>query len=81
MENKNELLARIIIDSNIMVGKPIVKGTRITVQQILGLLGQGITIDEIIKEYAKLKKEDILACLMFATETLENTTFVPLAKG
>lgn len=74
----NELLNRIIIDPKIMVGKPTIKGTRLTVQFILGLLAQGMTIQEILQEYNKLTQEDILACLTFAHNALENTTFAPL---
>jgi uncharacterized protein (DUF433 family) len=59
------LLSKIIIDPKIMVGKPVIKGTRITVQQILGLLAQGATTEEILKEYPHILKEDIYACLLF----------------
>ncbi len=75
----NELLTRIIIDPKIMVGKPVIKGTRLTVQHILGLLAQGMTTEDIMQEYKNLTKEDILACLTFARNTLENTTFAPLS--
>ena len=73
--NEHELANRIIIDSKVMVGKPVIKGTRLTVQYILSLLAQGMTVDEIIDEYKQLKKEDIFACLAFAQHALENTTF------
>lgn len=73
------LFDRIEIDTKVMVGKPVIKGTRLTVQFILGLLAQGITIDEILDEYNKLTKEDILACLSFARDALEDTTFAPLS--
>ena len=73
------LLDRIMIDPKVMVGKPVIKGTRLTVQFILGLLAQGMTTEEILDEYNKLTKEDILACLTFAHDTLENTTFAPLS--
>jgi uncharacterized protein (DUF433 family) len=64
------LLGNIVVDPTIMVGKPIIKGTRITVQHILGLLGQGIVPDEILKEYPHIKKEDIYACLLFAQHAI-----------
>jgi uncharacterized protein (DUF433 family) len=73
-----KLLKRIVIDPKIMVGKPIIKGTRLTVQYIVGLLAEGTTIDEILEEYKGLKKEDIEACLLFASEALEDTAFMPL---
>jgi len=61
-----------------MVGKPIIKGTRLTVEYILGLLAHGVTIDEILGEYPGLVKDDIYACLLFATKTLEDVSFVTL---
>jgi uncharacterized protein (DUF433 family) len=75
----NKLINRIVIDPQVMVGKPIIKGTRLTVQFIVGLLAQGTPMEEILKEYPKLTKEDILACLTFAHNALENTTFAPLS--
>jgi uncharacterized protein (DUF433 family) len=78
--NKDELLERITVNPNVMVGKPVIRGTRLTVQYILGMLGQGATVDTILREYEGLSREDILACLIFASETLESTAFVPLAK-
>jgi uncharacterized protein (DUF433 family) len=62
----HELLNRIVINPEIMVGKPIIKGTRLTVERILGLLAQGMTFEDILQEYHKLTREDILACLAFA---------------
>ena len=80
MNDKATLLKRIVVNSQIMVGKPTIAGTRLTVQHILGLLAQGMSIQEILDEYKGLEREDVLACLFFATEALENTAFVPLAK-
>jgi len=74
-----ELLNRITINPKVMVGKPIIRGTRLTVEFILNLLAHSATIDEIIKEYQGLKAEDVLACILFATKSLESTTFMPLA--
>jgi uncharacterized protein (DUF433 family) len=75
---RDKLLKRIVIDPKVMVGKPIIKGTRLTVQYIVGLLAEGASIDEILEEYKGLKKEDIEACLLFASEVLEDSTFMPL---
>ncbi len=80
MGENQVLLSRIIINPKVMVGKPIIKGTRLTVQHILGLLAQGLTIREIMKEYPNLIQEDIIACLLFASETLNNVTFLPLSN-
>ncbi|MCX6089730.1 MAG: DUF433 domain-containing protein [Candidatus Atribacteria bacterium] len=69
---------QIPINPQVLMGKPVIRGTRLTVQFILGLLAHGATIDEIIEEYPGLTREDILACLLFATEALETTEFIPL---
>ncbi len=76
--NDEELLARITVDPKIMVGKPCIKGTRLTVDYILNLLAHGATAAEIIQEYEGLTAEDIQACFLFATKTLEDASFVPL---
>jgi len=78
-QNHEKLLQRIVIDPKVMTGKPVIKGTRLTVQFILGLLGEGSTIEEIIKEYKGIKKEDIMACLIFASEAIDHSTILPLA--
>ncbi len=60
-------MERIIVDPRIHFGKPCIKGTRITVQNILELLDEGITFDEIIRNYyPDLEVEDIRACLKYA---------------
>jgi uncharacterized protein (DUF433 family) len=78
---KRSLLCRIVLDPRIMVGKPIIKGTRLTVQHILNLLAHGAAVEDILKEYTGLKKEDIQACLLYASATLEDTTFMPLEEA
>ena len=67
-QNHEKLLKRITIDPKVMTGKPVIKGTRLTVQYILKLMGSGVTIDQIIEEYPKVKKEDVRACLMYAAQ-------------
>ena len=57
---------RITIDPEILVGKPVVKGTRIPVELILKLLAQGISTEEILEEYSRLTREDILATIEYA---------------
>jgi uncharacterized protein (DUF433 family) len=74
----NKLLERIVVDPKVMVGKPVIRGTRLTVQYILGLLANGGTLEEILREYEGLTGEDILACLRFARDALERTDFVPM---
>jgi uncharacterized protein (DUF433 family) len=56
------LLERITMQPEIMSGKPVVRGTRLTVPFLLGLLAHGATVDEILEEYAGLTREDLQAC-------------------
>ncbi len=72
------LLERITLNPKVMVGKPVIKGTRLTVEYILNLLAHGSTSAGILAEYDGLTQEDIQACLLFAARTLENTTCMPL---
>jgi len=76
--DRNKLLERIVINPKVMVGKPVIRGTRLTVQHILNLLAHGESADEILQEYDGLTHDDILACIMFAVETMEDTSFAPL---
>ena len=62
-----------------MVGKPVIKGTRLTVEFILKLLAYGSTPQEILDEYAGLTREDFQACLLFASRSLVTTTFLSLS--
>jgi len=78
---QNKLLERIELNPKVMAGKPVIKGTRLTVQHILNLLAHGATVDEILSEYTGLTREDVLACLLYASEVLESTTFMPLKKA
>lgn len=70
--NNEDLLERITINPKVMVGKPVIRGTRLTVEYILGLLAHGSTIEEILEEYPGLEKDDIYACLLFASKTLQD---------
>lgn len=73
-----ELLHRIVLDPEVMAGKPVIRGTRLTVDFILNLLAHGTGEMEILDEYRGLTPEDIRACVLFATKSLEATDFMPL---
>ena len=75
-----QLLDRIVLDPKIMVGKPVIRGTRLTVDFILNLLAHGTTEIDILNEYKGLEIEDIQACFLFATKFLKNTDFMPLME-
>jgi uncharacterized protein (DUF433 family) len=67
---------RIEINPEIMFGKPVIKGTRITVQQVLQKLGAGVKPEQIIADHPHLKPEDILACQEFAADYLANEEII-----
>jgi len=74
-----QLLERIVLNPKVMVGKPVIRGTRLTVDYILNLLAHGATEKEILTEYKGLTEEDLRACFLFATKALKETEFMPLA--
>ena len=74
-----QLLERISLNPELMVGKPVIKGTRLSVEFILNLLAHGAKEEEILAEYKGLVTEDVQACLLFATKSLGNTDFMPLS--
>jgi len=63
---------RITIDPNVLVGKPIVKGTRISVEFVIDLLARGWFTAQVLSEYDHLKPEDIQACLAYASDVLKS---------
>lgn len=71
---------RITLDPRVMVGKPVIKGTRITVELILRQLAGGITVEEILKNYPHLTREDVYAAIGYATERIVEERVYPLAK-
>jgi uncharacterized protein (DUF433 family) len=73
-----ELLSRITTNPQVMVGKPVIGGTRLTVEYILNLLAHGATESEILAEYEGVTAADIRACLLFAARSLESASFMPM---
>jgi len=69
---------RITVNPRILAGKPIIKGTRISVELILDLLANGWTTEQILENYPQLKREDITAVLKYATEILKEERVYPL---
>ena len=70
---------RIVIDPQVLVGKPVVKGTRLAVEFIIDLLAQGWSEGDILKNYPGLTHEDIQACLAYASALLHTEKVYPLA--
>ena len=72
---------RITLDPEVMVGKPVIRGTRITVELIIGLLAQGWTEQDILAAYPHLAREDILACLAYAQDLVSSEKVYPIATA
>lgn len=72
---------RIVSNPDILVGKPSVKGTRISVELILGWLAQGWTHEMLLEAYPHLAREDILAALAFAAEMLRDESYLAMDKA
>ena len=72
---------RIASDPDILMGKPVVKGTRISVELILGWLAQGWTHETLLESYPHIVKEDILAALAFAAEMMRDEQYLAIHKA
>lgn len=68
---------RIVVDPAILVGKPVVKGTRLAVEFVVDLLAQGWSEADILRNYPGLTREDILACLNYASTLLKAERVYP----
>ncbi len=73
------LLDRIMIDPTVRFGKPCVRGTRITVGDLLGHLAGGMSEEQLLTEFPQLSRDDIRACLAYAAERERRTVGVPAA--
>lgn len=69
--DEERLLERITADPGIFGGKPIIRGHRMAVEHVLGMLGAGDTVESLLANYEWLEKDDILACLLFAKAAVE----------
>ena len=72
---------RITVDPAILVGKPIIKGTRISVELLMERLADGWTTEEILESYPRLTREDVLAAIAFVTEVFRDEDFVAISKA
>jgi uncharacterized protein (DUF433 family) len=71
--------SRITLDPDILAGKPVIRGTRLAVEFIIGLMADGWTEADILKNYPGIMHEDILACLAYARDTLSSEKVFPSA--
>ena len=70
-------LSRIEINPKVMLGKPVIGGTRITVEIILEKLAADIPIEEVLEDYPSLKRQDVLAAIAYARQAIGTDEFVP----
>lgn len=82
--NEQQLLERIVVNPQIFGGKPIIRGLRMAVEHVLGMLAAGETPEVILREYPFLEPEDIQACLLYAHRSLSGEHVhdrMPLTKS
>jgi uncharacterized protein (DUF433 family) len=72
MNMENNLLNRITVNPRIFGGKPIVRGRRLAVEHVLGMLAAGDTLETILAGYPWLEREDVLACIAYAHRLIEH---------
>ena len=74
-------MVRIVANPGILGGKPIIEGTRISVEQVLGLLAKGMTNEDIIESYPILSEESIRAVLAYAAQALQNDIIIEVVSS
>ena len=72
---------RIVIDPTVLAGKPVIRGTRLAVDLILSLLGQGWSESDVLRNYPGLTHEDVAACLQYASEVLQAEKVYPFSRA
>ena len=75
-----ELLERITIDPDVLVGKPTIRGLRISVEQILRALSAGVSGEELLRDYPELESDDIRAVLVYAAERVAEEQVFPISS-
>ncbi|MCK6553521.1 DUF433 domain-containing protein [Candidatus Binatia bacterium] len=78
---KKSLLDRIEVNPEVMVCKPVIRGTRITVEIILEKLAADIPIEEILEDYPRLSRDDVLAAIAYAREVVGTEEIVPRVRA
>jgi uncharacterized protein (DUF433 family) len=79
--DRNNLLQRITSNPQIFGGKPIVRGLRISVESIVGLLAQGVSVQDILDDHPALAAEDVQACLAYAHAVIANDSLDDIKVG
>jgi len=76
--NTEDLLSRITINPKVMVGKPTIRGMRITVEQILRALAGGVTVNELLQDYPDLEQEDLQAVFAYVANLVDEEQVFPV---
>jgi uncharacterized protein (DUF433 family) len=71
---------RIVLDAAVLVGKPVIKGTRISVELVVDLLGRGYSVADILNQYPHISADDVQACLAYASEVLRSERIYALPR-
>ena len=71
-------MKRIVVNPKVMVGKPVIKGTRITIEAIIGRVAEGWTFDKILEDFPYITKEDIQAAIRYAESLVAGEEIVPI---
>jgi uncharacterized protein (DUF433 family) len=79
--DKDELLKRITFNKDVLVGKPTIRGMRISVEQILRALANDVPVDELLEDYPELEPEDIRAAITYAAELVSEEQIFQVAAA
>jgi len=79
MVNQEALLNRITVESRVLVGKPTIRGLRISVEQVLAALAAGVPVSDLLEDYPELEPADIQAVLLYAAERVREERVYALA--
>jgi uncharacterized protein (DUF433 family) len=74
------MMKRIVVNPKVMVGKPVIKGTRVTVHEIVLRIAQGWTFEDIIQDFPRITKDDIRAALTYAGSLVEGEDVFPVVE-
>ena len=75
----NTIISRITLNQEVCQGKPTIRNMRFTVTQMLELVASGMTFEEILEDYSFIERDDILACILYASRISDAKTLIPLA--
>ena len=75
----NSIISRITLNQEVCKGKPTIRNMRFTVTQMLELVESGMSFEEILEDYSFLEREDIMACMLYASRISDAKTLIPLA--